>query len=262
MPRGPKKHLKRLNAPSHWMLDKLGGIFAPKPSPGPHKQRECLPLTILLRNRLKYALTGKEVVSILMQRHVKVDGKVRTDATYPAGFMDVIDIPKTDEHFRLVYDTKGRFVAHRITKEEAGYKLLKVKRNQFGKGGVPFIATHDGRTIRYPDPDIKVNDTVMFDIETGKIKDFIKFDVGQLVMVTGGRNQGRVGTITHKEKHKGSFDVCHVKDATGHDFATRLQNVFIIGKGDKPLISLPKGKGVRLNILQEQAKRDAAKATA
>ena len=40
--------------------------------------------------------------------------------------------------------------------EEAGYKLLKVKRNQFGKGGVPFIATHDGRTIRYPDPDIKV----------------------------------------------------------------------------------------------------------
>jgi hypothetical protein len=24
---GPKKHLKRLNAPSHWMLDKLGGVF-------------------------------------------------------------------------------------------------------------------------------------------------------------------------------------------------------------------------------------------
>lgn len=30
--------------------------------------------------------------------------------------MDVIDIDKTDEHFRLVYDTKGRFVCHRITK--------------------------------------------------------------------------------------------------------------------------------------------------
>lgn len=43
-----------------------------------------------------------------------------------------------------------------LPQEEAGYKLLKVKRNQFGKGGVPFIATHDGRTIRYPDPDIKV----------------------------------------------------------------------------------------------------------
>ncbi|KAL6627857.1 hypothetical protein ACP70R_031583 [Stipagrostis hirtigluma subsp. patula] len=39
MVRGLKKHLKRLNAPKHWMLDKLGGAFAPKPSSGPHKSR-------------------------------------------------------------------------------------------------------------------------------------------------------------------------------------------------------------------------------
>jgi len=109
MARGPKKHLKRLNAPKSWMLDKLGGIFAPKPSSGPHKSRECLPLIILLRNRLKYALTKKEVQLILMQRLIKVDGKVRTDSNFPAGFMDVIDIAKTDEKFRLLYDTKGRF---------------------------------------------------------------------------------------------------------------------------------------------------------
>ena len=32
--------------------------------------------------------------------------QVRTDATYPAGFMDVIEIAKTGEAFRLVYDTK------------------------------------------------------------------------------------------------------------------------------------------------------------
>ena len=34
MVRGPKKHLKRLNAPKSWMLDKLTGVFAPKPTPG------------------------------------------------------------------------------------------------------------------------------------------------------------------------------------------------------------------------------------
>jgi ribosomal protein S4E len=48
-----------------------------------------------------------------------------------------------------------RVVGHMV-QEEAGYKLLKVTRQQVGKGGVPYIATHDGRTIRYPDPDIKV----------------------------------------------------------------------------------------------------------
>jgi len=32
MVRGPKKHMKRLNAPKHWMLDKMGGTWAPNPS--------------------------------------------------------------------------------------------------------------------------------------------------------------------------------------------------------------------------------------
>ena len=112
MARGPKKHLKRLNAPKHWMLDKLGGVWAPRPSTGPHKLRECLPLIILLRNRLKYALTGKEVKYILMQRLVKVDGKARTDSTYPAGFMDTVSIEKTGEHFRLLYDVRRSPLAH------------------------------------------------------------------------------------------------------------------------------------------------------
>jgi small subunit ribosomal protein S4e len=87
MTRGPKKHLKRLHAPKHWMLDKLTGTWAPRPSAGPHKLRESLPLIIFLRNRLKYALNKQEVQSICKQRLVKVDGKVRTDVTYPAGFM-------------------------------------------------------------------------------------------------------------------------------------------------------------------------------
>ncbi|KAJ6339762.1 hypothetical protein OIU77_007663 [Salix suchowensis] len=91
MARGLKKNLKRLNAPKHWMPHKLGGAFAPKPSSGPHKSRECLPLILVLRNRLKYALTYREVIAILMQRHAIVDGKVRTDKTCPSGFMGMCE---------------------------------------------------------------------------------------------------------------------------------------------------------------------------
>jgi hypothetical protein len=58
-----------------------------------------------------------------------------------------------------------------------------------------------------------VNDTVMLDLESGKVKDFIKFDLGNMAMATGGHNNGRVGTIVHREKHKGSFDIVHIKDA-------------------------------------------------
>ncbi|PKS09209.1 hypothetical protein jhhlp_003823 [Lomentospora prolificans] len=256
MARGIKKHQKRLSAPSAWMLDKLGGTYAPKASAGPHKARECLPLIVFVRNRLRYALNYRETKAIMMQRLIKVDHKVRTDITYPTGFMDVITIDKTGENFRLIYDTKGRFAVHRIQAEEAEYKLAKVKRVQLGRGGIPFLVTHDARTIRFPDPLIKVNDTVKIDLATGKIQDFVKFDTGALAMITGGRNMGRVGVITHRERHDGGFNIVHLKDAIDNSFATRESNVFVIGS-EKPWISLPKGKGVKLTIAEERDRRRA-----
>jgi len=255
MARGPKKHLKRLNAPKHWMLDKLGGVWAPRPSTGPHKLRECLPLIILLRNRLKYALTGKEVKYILKQRLIKVDARVRTDNTYPAGFMDVVSIEKTGENFRLLYDVRGRFAVHRVGPEEAKFKLCRVKSIAKGSKGIPYMTTHDGRTIRYPDPNLGACDTVKLDLESGKVSEFVKFETGNLAMISGGKNTGRIGVIVSREKHQGSFDIVHLKDSAGHMFATRLSNVFVIGNGNRPMCSLPKRKGIKLTILEERALR-------
>jgi len=266
MARGPKKHMKRLNAPKHWMLDKLGGTWAPRPSTGPHKLRECLPLSLILRNRLRYALTRREVLQIVMRKSVQVDGQVRTDVNYPAGFQDVISLPKTSEQFRLLFDIKGRFVLHRITPEEASYKLCRVLKldtankasigqNPFHTGqkaAVPYVVTHDGRTIRFADPSFRVNDTIKLDIKTGRPVGHLKFEVGQLAMITRGANIGRVGTVVSIEKHPGSFDIAHLKDRRGNTFATRLGNVFIIGDGSKPAISLPKAKGVKLSVIEQR----------
>jgi small subunit ribosomal protein S4e len=65
MARGPKKHMKRIAAPKSWMVSKLGGIWVTRSSQGPHKLRESIPLSIVLRNRLKLALNARDVTSIL-----------------------------------------------------------------------------------------------------------------------------------------------------------------------------------------------------
>merc|ERR1712157_416449 len=184
-------------------------------------------------NRLKYALSAKEVETILKQRLIKIDGKTRTDPKFPTGFMDVVQIEKTGENFRIIYDVKGRFTVHRVTATESKYKLCRVREVKTGPKGVPYLYTSDGRTIRYPDPIIKVHDSIQVDIATGKI----------------------LGTIKSRERHPGSFDIVHIKDSQGHTFATRIGYVFIIGKGSKAYISLPKGKGVKLSIAEERDKR-------
>ena len=92
------------------------------------------------------------------------------------------------------------------------------------------------------------------------------------VMIVGGHNVGRVGVITSRERHPGSFDIVHIKDSVGHSFATRLSNVFVIGKvrwllsivvpllqPNKIYISLPGTKGIRLTIAEERDRRLARK---
>merc|ERR1712159_874710 len=78
---------------------------------------------------------------------------------------------------------KGRFKLHPIDAKEAKTKLCKVVKQAYTRKGIPYIVTHDGRTIRYHDPLIKVNDTVQVNIATGKVDDIIKFDIGSNVIL-------------------------------------------------------------------------------
>eukprot|EP00769_Ergobibamus_cyprinoides_P002141 gnl/Ergobibamus_cyprinoides/3243.p2 GENE.gnl/Ergobibamus_cyprinoides/3243~~gnl/Ergobibamus_cyprinoides/3243.p2 ORF type:complete len:209 (+),score=107.89 gnl/Ergobibamus_cyprinoides/3243:58-627(+) len=168
--------------------------------------------------------------------------------------MDTVEIEKSGDCFRLLLDTKGRFFLHRIEKTEAEYKLCKVTQVFLGPKGVPQLVTHDGRTIRYPHPAIKVNDTVKVNLATGKITEYVKFETGNLCY-TAGNNAGRIGVVTHSEKHDGSFTTVQVTDASGVSFATRMENVFIIGNETKSMASLPKAKGVRCTNIQDRKKR-------
>jgi ribosomal protein S4E len=75
---------------------------------------------------------------------------------------------------------------------------------------VRLVVLYSKHNLPYVQLKVCRNGTIKIDLETNKIMDFIKFDVGNVVMVTGGRNTGRVGVIKNREKHKGSFETIHV----------------------------------------------------
>ena len=249
--------MKRISAPKHWMLSKVGGIWASKPSAGPHKLRECVPLNILLRNKLKLALNAKEAKLIVKSRdgNVAIDGKIRKDTTYPCGFMDVITLVKPKISYRMLYDYKGRFGLAKISTNESEFKLCRIKRRAMGPKNVPYVVTHDGRTLRFPDPMIAANDTIKLNLKTNEVRGHFQFKVGAKVMITGGNNIGRVGTILRVEKHDGSYDIVYVKDENNLEFSTRLNNVFIIGN-EKSEITLLKKHNYK-GIIEERNERDA-----
>lgn len=54
-------------------------------------------------------------------RFVEAVGPLIIDFVF---YADVVTIDKTGEHFRLIYDVKGRFTIHRISAEEAKVKYF------------------------------------------------------------------------------------------------------------------------------------------
>lgn len=239
-------------------MNKMGGVFAVRPGQGPHKLRESIPLQVVLRDKLRFALTGREADVILHQKEglVRVNGKIRRDPKFPVGLMDVIDLPKAGIAYRVLYDSKGRFVFVKLPKGESAFKLCRVQNKQVGPNKIPYIVTNDGRTLRFVDSHVKLNDSLKLDLNTGEVQESFPMASGSLAFVSDGTNRGRVGTIVHISKLDANFDLVTLKDVSGHTFTTRINYVFVIGR-DKSAITLPRGEGIKLTILEEAEKRFA-----
>ena len=204
---------------------------------------------MILKRKLGYSLNNRETTKILKEKSNKimVDGKVRRDPKYPVGLMDVLTIENTKDKFRLFYDEKRRFTLLKIKDKEVNSKLCKIVRYEIGANKIPYIITHDARTIRYPDPAITVGDTIQYDFEKGVVEKHFKLAVGHKALVTSGNNLGRIGLIQSIVKKMGNVAVITIKDEAGHVFNTRIGNVFVIGDS-KVACTLPKGKGIRYTV--------------
>jgi small subunit ribosomal protein S4e len=244
--KGGVRHMKRMHAPGFWPIHTKEFQWTKKPRPGPHAVEKCLPLSIIIRDVLQYAKKFRDAKSVIKERKVKVDGKTRIDAKYPAGLMDVIEIPDAKVAIRVLpIQRKGLSVAN-IPKEEAGFKLCRIEDKHTIAGGNFQLNLHDGRNIlvkvtdpRRPEGDLyKTFDTIQISLPDQKILKHLKFIEGSPVVVTSGRNLGRVGKIKKIEEGSAARPpMVTIEDSESKTFQTMADYVFVIGE-DKPLIQL------------------------
>ena len=96
--------------------------------------------------------------------------------------IDVLSINKLKKHYRVLIDVKGRFITQEISAKQAQFKLCRIVKRSMGKNRIPYIVTHDGRTIRYPAPDLNVLDTVKLNLKTGEFVGTYRFESGKLFL--------------------------------------------------------------------------------
>ena len=249
--KGSPRHRKRLSAPITYPIKRKHGIFTIRTYPTRSKMESSIPLGIVIREMLGYANTLSEAKKILIRKFVKVDGKVRTSHKFGLGPMDILEISKTDEYFRLTpYRGKRRLKLHPISKDESHSKILRIQGKQTTKGGLIQLAFHDGRNyLIKPEEEQKitisqlaVKDSILFNLEDKTIDEHYPFATESTALITDGHNIGLVGKIKEIEKQSGRKMRTVTIKTDEREIETVDGNIFIIGR-EKPVIEIPKERG-------------------
>jgi small subunit ribosomal protein S4e len=226
--------LKRLLAPKFWRIPKKKFKWTVAPRPGPHKKFECIPLQILVRDILQLVEKGKEARSIIKKGEVLVDGKPRKDPKYPAGLMDVIEIPKINKAYRIIPTSIGLDVLE-IPKDEAKLKLCKINNKKILKGNKIQLNLHDGRNVIVEKDEYKTGDSILIELPDQKIVDHVKMEKGSIALITKGKNMGKLveikDIITTRSREPNKV-ICKAGD---EEITAIKDYVFVVGK-EKPLI--------------------------
>jgi small subunit ribosomal protein S4e len=245
--KGKTARLKRKPAPAFWPIHRKEMPWVVKPSPGSHSLEKCLPLTLVLRDILGVAQTRKEGKLILSQGKVQVDGKIRKKDDSPVGLMDIISMPDGDKYYRVMPSHKG-LVLTPITKEQANIKLVRVEDKTTVHNGVQ-IALHDGTNmlIKVADPKnpqevtYETFDILKISYPDKQVVQSLKTKVGNLAIITGGKNigtQGKIVEIEKTEAKKRRQALVVIEDSEGARCQTILDFVFSIGEAESLITSL------------------------
>ena len=225
-------HLKTLNAPKLWPVERKKTKFTAKSSPGPHSLTKGITLSLLLREILNYAKTTREIKKIINARQIIIDKVPRKNYRFPVGIMDLIEIPKLNKSYRLIVDNKKKFVVNEVNGENSNLKPLKIIGKTTLKKNKTQLNLFDGRNVIVDKDSYKVGDTIIYNFAKNSIQSYLKLGKKARVYIMDGKYQGRIGEVEDIKK-EAKNDRIVIKDKDGK-FETLKKYAFVI---DENIIS-------------------------
>ncbi|MDD5416364.1 MAG: 30S ribosomal protein S4e [Candidatus Aenigmarchaeota archaeon] len=219
--------LKRIAAPKWWPIERKSHKFITTVR-GPHS--EAIPLQVLVRDIFKLADSAKEAKKIITSGNVLVDGKIRKDIKFGVGPMDIVNIPTLKKTWRAVPKDGLTFVE--TSGNDSKIKIVKIVDKTIIRGGKTQLNLDDGKNI-LTNEKYSTKDSLLIEIPTQKITDVVKFEQGNLALVTSGKNKGVSAKIKEIDNENKRVWLENGEET----FETPIANVLMIGK-DKPMVKI------------------------
>ena len=189
-----KSHLKAFNVPNTWKeVGDKSTTFLVRPNSGAHTLDLGMPLSIVLK-KLGYTVTTREVKKALNTQNILVDGSRKKEAAHSFGFMDVLTIEPTDEHYRCLFDENGQLIFAPIKKENSKKKISKIIGKTVLRKGKLQLNLNDGRNLLV-DKQYNIGDSIVLSVPDQKVLDVLPLKEGASVYLIGGKHVGDTGKV-------------------------------------------------------------------
>lgn len=210
-------HQKRLPAPKHYPIQRKQNKYV-STIKGSRSSENAVPAVLVLRDVLEYADTEKEAKQIVRNGELLRNGDVVRDIKEGIGILDVVEIPETEEAYRVV--RKGKYLEFVDVEDSDRVAAKVVEKDVDGDGYV--YRLHSGENYRTGD-EFDTGSTLVFN---GGVEE-IKLEEGAEVLVTGGKHAGEV--VELKELHEGGMNPNTGIVENSEEFEIQLENLVAIG---------------------------------
>ncbi|MBI2550686.1 30S ribosomal protein S4e [Candidatus Woesearchaeota archaeon] len=222
-----KKHLKRVAAPSTWMIGRKESRFIAMPH-GSYSLEHGMPLIAVLKDVLNLVSTRKEGKRVLNSKEILVNGIRKKDEKFMIGLMDVLTVKEIGKSYRMLLNRNNVLVLAPVSETESGIKLCKITGKSAINKGKLQLSLNDGRSI-IGSNEHRTGDSLVLEMPAGKIKHHLKLEKGCHAYLIGGSNVGRNGIVENISGDKVTIKI-------GDNVVEAARRFVLVTGSDKPVI--------------------------
>lgn len=211
-------HNKRLSAPKHYPIARKETKYVATMK-GSRSRDQAIPVLLFLRDVTGYAENKKEAKKIIRDGKIFRNGDRLRDIQEGVGVLDVIEIPETEEAFRVI--KKGENLVF-VPVEDDEEKIVTKILDKSVEGDEYVYRLHNGENHR-TDQEYSTQNTLVF--KNGNVKE-ISLEEGGNVLVIEGAHAGEKAVVNSIESRGMNPDTARVE--SDYEFETRLDNLVAI----------------------------------
>jgi len=211
-------HQKRLPAPKHYPIKRKQNTYV-STIKGSRSSENAVPTVLVLRDILEYAETEKEAKEIVRNGDLHRNGEPVRDIKEGIGVLDVIEIPETEEVYRVI--RKGKYLEFVAVEDSERVAGKVVGKSVEGEDYV--YRLHNGENYRTKD-EFSTGSTLVFN---GGVEEY-ELEEGAEVLVIDGKHAGETAELAEINNRGMNSNVGTVQE-NGTEFETQLENLVAIG---------------------------------